>query len=362
MAKTNKKTKVIEKQKKSKKKAVILFTITFFTTLLLGISTYAWFSASLNVKVKFFDMKVSTDTGLFISLDGVEFSDTVEITYDSIITDLRNTYPGHTNQWANNGLWSVSSNGIPNPNSDKFAVYSGDINKYRDKERRGQLYLNTRIIPENETNEWNKFVSFDIFLKNVSGSPYNDNLYLTKDTFIEIDEGVDEEVRTNMQGIMNSLRLGIVRIGDTTNKAPVNVIQNLQCNNNCKMVIYEPNSRTHSPKSIEVAKEYGFDLVDGVYVPTYGIVKEGNYLNHKSGYMGLGAEFDPEHFRLQETIEYNDLETPIFQIPNGITKFRVYVWVEGQDIDSLETHSDGAPLAIGLDFIKDLAGYEPYNN
>ena len=54
----------------------------------------------------------------------------------------------------------------------------------------------------------------------------------------------------------------------------------------------------------------------------------------------------------------SNFSNPIFQIPNGITKARVYVWIEGQDIDALEVHSEGAPVALNLDLEKDLAGYE----
>ena len=33
---------------------------------------------------------------------------------------------------------------------------------------------------------------------------------------------------------------------------------------------------------------------------------------------------------------------------NAVTRFRVYVWLEGQDIDSLETDSDGAEVSISI--------------
>ena len=48
------------------------------------------------------------------------------------------------------------------------------------------------------------------------------------------------------------------------------------------------------------------------------------------------------------------------QLKAGVTKIRVYIWLEGQDVDSLETHSTGAPIDVVLDFIKDLAGYDGY--
>lgn len=338
----------------------LLILVVFFLFVALTFATYAWFSASLNVKVKFFDVKVSTETGLFISLDGINFSDSIEISRDSIINDLKSTYPNHTNQWAATGLWSVSSNGIPNSNSDKFAVYNGNMRKYTDKARKGLRYVNTTLMPEIESSEWNQFIAFDVFLKNVSGSPLKDNLYIGRGTYIDFDDTADAETREKMQDIFNTMRMGIVKIGETSSKSDINTIQNLQCNGECISLIYEPNSTKHNQESIDAAAELGISLSDNTYVPTYGVIAEGSQLNHKSGFLNSGVELDTEHFALQHTIFESDFSKPIFQIPNGITKLRVYVWIEGQDVDALEVHSEGAPVALNLDLEKDLAGYEEY--
>ena len=339
------------------RKTKILFLITFFACVTLIFATYAWFSASLNVKVKFFNVKVSTDTGLFISLDGINFSDTIEISRDSVIYNLRQNYPNHTNQWADYGLWSVSSNCIPNANSSKFAVYDGSMDKYRDKERKGQRYINTVLSPQNNASSNNRYIAFDIFLKNVSGSPNKDNLYISQDTFIDFEEDVDPEIKEKMEDIMNTLRIGIVKINETTLKADPTVIQNLQCNNECKAVIYEPNHLSHNSESILAAANMGVTIEDNMYVPTYGVIAQGKYLNHKSGFVNSGVALDTEHFALQNTIFEEDFEEPIFQVPNGITKARVYLWIEGQDIDALEVHSEGAPIYLNFNLEKDLAGY-----
>ena len=203
-----------EKQKKSvfplfRKKTRTVFIVTFLLFVSLIVATYAWFSASLNVKIKFFDIKVSTDTGLFISLDGIHFSDAIEVSRDSVIFDLKKNYPNHTNQWASGGLWSVSTNGIPNSNTGKFAVYEGKIGKYTDKPRKGIKFLNTTLMPEDKSTDYNQYIAFDIFLKNVSGSPKKDNLYIGAGTYIDFDETADEETIEKMQDIMNSLRSGV---------------------------------------------------------------------------------------------------------------------------------------------------------
>lgn len=340
---------------KHKKKITIL--VTFFVTVTLIAATYAWFSASLNVKVKFFDVKVSTDTGLFISLDGVNFSDTIEISKEAIIDKLTKTYPNHTNQWSANGLWSVSSNGILSPNQDKFSVFQGEVKKHRNREKRGQKYVDTYMLKEDSKSSGSSFISFDIFLKNVSGSPKKDNLYLTDGTEVYFDDSADKETQEKMEDILNSVRIGIVKIGETNLKASPSTIQNLKCSPKCESIIFEPNHLRHNEESINAMKEYGIQLVDNTYVDTYAVIKEGDNLDYKSGLLGT---LDTQHFGKQNTININDIKKPIFQIPNGITKLRVYLWLEGQDIDALEVHSEGAPIVLSLDLEKDLAGYDGY--
>lgn len=340
-----------------KQKPKLLVMIAFFSAILIIVATYAWLSASLNVKIKFFDLVVASDSGLFISLDGVNFGSEIEITLDTVIRDLNKTYPHHTNQWAGAGLWPVSTIGIKDANQDRFNVFKGEIVKYRHYQER-KKYLATFLIGEPEANTINQYIAFDLFLKNISGSPKNDNLFLLEDTFVELDEKISDDDKKAMSGIVDSMRFGFIKIGSVATTEPVSVIQNIKCNNNCQMVIFEPNGTSHSAVAIEKAAELGVIIKDGEYVPTYAVIKEGERLEHPNGHIGSGFPLDSEHFALQETIKETDLIKPIFEIPHGITKMRIYVWLEGQDIDSLETTSRGAALGIGINLEKDLAGYE----
>ena len=101
-------------------------------------------------------------------------------------------------------------------------------------------------------------------------------------------------------------------------------------------------------------------LVDGNKFPTYAYRKAGGPIYVENSISG-SSKIDREYFIPQETITDDTLDTYIFQIPNGITKARVYVWIEGQDIDSLETNSKGTDVDISVNFIKDTAGWEAYN-
>lgn len=341
----------MKKQNFGKRNFDLLVIVTFLTGVLLIISSYAWFYASLDVKVDFLTLETSSETGLFISLDGIEFGSTVEISEETLINQLRKTYPGNLSQWASRGLFSMSSNGISNNNTDKFDMFTSIKYDFKENDSSGKRYLTVIKTEEEKINSMNHFIAFDIFLKNVSGSPKSDNLYLVKGTGVNY---MNPEI-DDYDGTINSIRIGLVKIGSVPLKSHINTIQTIKCFNNCHSLIYETNSTIHSEGSIERAKEFGVNLVDGVYTPTYSLIKEGRYLDPATGQAGSGVELDTEHFIKQNTI--TSFENPIFQIPNAITKVRVYVWLEGQDMDNLSTSARGEKVSININFYKDLAGY-----
>ena len=224
---------------------------------------------------------------------------------------------------------------------------------YRREKDRG--FIRTVRSEEDEPREFNYYLAFDIFIKNKTGSPIADNLYLETTSQIVAPEEEDEE----MLGLVNSFRLGFVKVGSVAHNATVNEIQSISCNNNCESIIYEPNSKNHTDLSIERAEKYNIELVDGFEYPTYAYKREGGPIYVENSVSG-SDNIDYQYFKLQETITEDDFDEPIFQIPDGITKVRVYLWIEGQDIDSLETNSDGTEVEINIDFIKDQAGYDAF--
>lgn len=350
----NKKAKIIKYLKNRKHRIFLSILIIFFLGILLIFSAYAWFSTSLNVKIKTFNMIVSRNSGLSISFDAINYDKSIEISEDILINKLVETYPNNLSQWARNGLIPVSSPGIINSNNYFFDIYKSGGVRYKNRNR-DKAYITTIAAPETERSPVNNFIAFDLFLKNETGSPISDNLFLEQGTEFMMVSDHDEE----MVGLVNSVRIGFVKVGSVPHNTPVNTIQNLQCNNNCQSIIYEPNSMNHSEMSIERAKKFGINLKPGKEFPTYAYKKAGGpfeLIDTVSGSVGL----DYNYFKLQETMTTNAFDEPLFTIPNGITKIRVYVWIEGQDIDSLETDSEGAEVSISINFMKDTAGYTEY--
>lgn len=354
--------KTTKKKKKSKKISLIqkiklkftrfdhILLGVFFTGVLLLSATYAWFYASLNVRIESLSMTVSDESGLFISLDGVNFGSTIDVSKDILFNKIDKTYPTNTSQWPDTGLYPVSTNGVKNSNQSNFEIYSSTIS-YRDESRSKNRVISTKLTDESKPNSSSNFIAFDIFLKNITGSPYEDNIYLDSGTSVAL---ISENSEDQM-GIINSVRIGFLKMNTISKRSSVNEIQAIKCNNNCRSSIYEPNSYTHTKGSINRAMNFNLWIKDGTHVPTYSVINEGRYLELANGHEGSGVPLDEEHFALQNTI--TDPKNPVFGVATGITKVRVYVWVEGQDIDSLETRSKGSKISITINFYKDLAGY-----
>lgn len=338
-----------------KHKKIVLSIVIVFLGVLFIFSSYAWFSTALNVKVKKFNMVVARNGGLTISFDGINFNSYVEISRDVLITNLGSTYPNHVNQWALNGLTPISSNGISGDNNYFFDIFATSGVKYRNRKKENGFIYTNKVV-DTAPRSYNNYIAFDLFFKNVTGSPVADNLYFEEGTSITMTSDGNEE----MKGLTNSLRIGIVKVGTVPHGSDVSTIQNMKCQGTCEAIIYEPNSKNHTDLSIERAMKYDINLIDGKRFPTYAMIKEGGPIYVKDNVSG-SPNLDLNYFSLQNTIHEEDFERPLFEIPDGITKARVYLWIEGQDIDSLETDSEGADLYIDISFIKDTVGYDTFN-
>lgn len=350
---SKRKTSLSDKADERRKKNIyiILFAL-FCLGVLLIVAVYAWLSTALNVKVKTFNMVVTKNEGLTISFDAIHYDNSVEISRDALIDNLTSLYPNHKNQWATNGLIPVSSPGVTNPNQYFFDIYKSSGVNYRDRKKE-KGFVVTELDDESEPRHFSYFIAFDLFLKNDSGSPVSDHLFLDDGTGVEVSENASEE----MLGLVNSIRFGFVKVGSVPLNTDPTTVQNIQCNNDCVSTIYEPRNLDHTSLSIERAKKYGIHLEDQTYFPTYAFKRSGGPFRLTDIVSGA-ANMDFNYFQLQETKRNLEFDTPLFMIPNGITKMRVYVWIEGQDIDSLETNSEGTDVDLSINFAKDTYGYD----
>lgn len=189
-----------------------------------------------------------------------------------------------------------------------------------------------------------KFVAFDIFLKTTEDK----DLYLTSESKI-IYNG---EVST---GTENAMRVAFVVEGNTSTGDSIGNIQALRTSDVNNVYIWEPNYDTHTPTGISNARDtYGIttSATGGAIIPYDGVMSEvketdnitlGNALASK--YPDLFARVTPKI----TTIKGNQAYQNLFTLQAGITKVRVYMWLEGQDVDC-ENNASVGDLSFDLQF------------
>ncbi len=333
-----------------------LFLIFMFAVLLI-VSSYAWFSTTLNVKIKTFNLLVTKNDGLSISHDAVTYGNYIEISRELLYDDLGRTYPGFKTMWNANGLVPVSTNGPGSRNTHFFDVYTTSGILYSDFVNKKNGIVTTKLYDQSVPKKYSYFLAFDVFFHNDTGSPVADNLYFDGGTGFVINEELDEQ----MQGLINSLRVGIVKVGSLPKTATPSEVQNIKCNNDCEAIIFEPFSTQHAQMAIDNAARHDIEVIDGEEFPTYANVHAVEKKPIKDVISG-SPTLDTDNFKLQNTITEDDFDKPLFTVPDGYTKARIYVWIEGQDIDSLETLSSGTNVDISINFVKDTLGYDSFND
>lgn len=318
----------------------ILLVFTLITGVIFIYATYAWFSASLNVVISDFKMTTESTDNLYISLDGITWSDEIDINKNNLLTVLTGTYPDHNTQWSDS-LTPVSLVGISDVNQQKFDIFTHKFQKILRPDYNNNDKLSFFQVDEDKVNGDSRFMAFDIFIKNVTPSPYSDDLFI--DSSSKFSNSIPDKTDDSA---LNAVRLGVIFSDVTSVDSSINTIQSLGCNGRCRDFIYEPNAYNHTDVSISDANKHGVNLVNGTYYETYGLHNEGEDIKIWSGVKNNKVAIDYNYFRLQETA--TDYNTPMFQIPKGIVKARIYVWIEGQDIDIIEHVKKDYQISVSL--------------
>lgn len=181
---------------------------------------------------------------------------------------------------------------------------------------------------ETDTNgETGKYIAFDLFFKVDKES----------DIWITPTSGV-KTTDTNDTGIKNASRIGFVVLGNTTAGAAVSDIQALNKGTSSSTYIWEPNYNIHTPAGIANARDvYGVTTTaDGTILPYSGVISDitdtDNILLGEATQTKDATKFKDVTITYQTKSGYTHY-IPAFKLSNGITKVRIYMWVEGQDVD-----------------------------
>ena len=332
MAKNNKK-------RRSRKilLALLMLLLTFVT---LSTSTYAWFTANKTVTVSTINVNVAAANGLQISVDGLEWKSV--ITNQDIIDTIgeSSTYATNTNQLPNlaTNLAPVSTVGTID-STGKMEMYLGEVVS----DAAGNYQLTATKSTETKTTTAGHFVVFDLFFQVQEDT----TIYLTDKSKIAAgvaEGGVDS-------GIQNAARVAFINEGNTAAGSSGTAIQGL-VDASATPVIWEPNYDVHTDSAVAHALS-----TYGTTTTTTGATRL-TYLGVKAPIatpVALDSD-DTNYFtQVNPTIATpvagisGDAYQKAFDIKAGITKIRVYMWVEGQDVDC-ENMASGGQIAFDLQF------------
>lgn len=323
-------------EKKRKNRLFYLLLLLFITSISLSVSSYAWFTSNRLVKVDLLNVSVKAQGGIEISVDGSNWKSSVSA---DDITKARENYPSSVNQIPN-VLEPVSS--VMDIDNGKVKLFYGVALNNSD----GDYVLDTTRSIEEESfgNESSgKFVTFDLFLKVNKDT----DLYLTPES--NVTYGGDTSF-----GIENAVRFAFVLEGSTFTGSPLNVIQGLSTNDRNDVYTWEPNYDVHTANGVSNARDiYGINIgttsdkldYDGV-ASEFG--KDKNVTINKAT-----SKYYPEYFGNAKIDFYTTSgfsnNVKMFNIKNGISKIRVYMWIEGQDVDC-ENNASIGDVALSLQF------------
>lgn len=308
--------------KKNKRKSSLKSTLLLLllTLILLISSSYAWFTSNRTVSIDTIEVNVAASSGLQISADAA--------VWKSVLTvdELKTGYTGSANQIPGT-MAPVSTDGTV-ATGGLLNMFLGEV-----ESTDGEFLLTTTKQTDKQGTD-GYYVVFDIFLKVDTDSA----LYLTTDSGVSA-SGEDK-------GLQNAARIAFVNQGHADLGTAIGTMQAL--NRGTSSLIWEVNNNAHTGAAITNAQTYGLTIDDNDVIPSYyGVSSEfaGVALNNKDE--GKFAEVTPW---LSSGVAGTNAK--FADLTSGITKYRVYMWVEGQDVDC-ENSASGRSIKFDLGFTLD---------
>ena len=334
--KTNKK-----KQEKNRKKIFILILMILFTGVVLTSSTYAWFTANKTVTVEKIDVNVAASHGLQVSVDAVNWKTVIS---NADINGAGTNYQAAVNQLptyspdggATNSIVPVSTVGEIDSTTGFMKMFEGEIGSNAG----GQYILTAEQVTEEHRSNGGSFIAFDIFFQTNQA----EEIYLTSNSSI-IALG-------DSTGIENASRVAFINHGTVAAGSAAADAQKLKAGT--APVIWEPNYDIHTAAAVKNASDtYGINTTQtgGSVLTYYGVKADitstaNVLLNDKTDkFFGL---VEPQ-ITTPATGITQEAYKKVFDIQAGITKVRIYMWVEGQDVDC-ENNASGGSISYNLQF------------
>ena len=385
-----------EKSQKNKRKSEMnaMFFIILIAAVMFIISTYAWFSTQKNVSITNLQGTVEVAEGLEISLDAQNWSNGIVLgKEEGQLSIIDNAYTGHHNISPTEML-PVSTLGLVSSNT------MTDLKMLRGKIENSKILSEIKPMNEQQTDatkaDYPGYFAFDIFLKNSSKNDTQDDiLQLNYDSSLEIMDA--SKVNT---GLQNTARVAFVKYSGTSDvmanqatilKETAGIGVGTAASYISDVAIWEPNSNAHSEyivtnnnmitwsaadstayatKTLDNGKK-GFDVT--TQMPTYALKEssEGATINDIYKWDGSETKIQKQYVLqtkvtakasteddyaledgVQDLVSTSNGTTKFGIAPSKISRIRIYVWLEGQDVDCINYASHGGGIKVNIGLVK----------
>ena len=384
-----------EKSKKDKKKSEMnaMFFIILLALVMFIISTYAWFSTQKNVSITNLNGTVEVAEGLEISLDAKNWSNGLILgTEDGQLSIIDDAYDGHHNISPSEML-PVSTLGTPTGNQADLKMLRGKTenpNKGLYKLKEIQAMVETETNPAKAT--FPGYFAFDVFLRNSSKDESKDDvLQLNYDSSLQI-----IEAEKSATGLQNTARVAFAKYNGTSDvmaeqadilKDTAGIGVGAASPYITDVAIWEPNSNDHvdyivtnnnyiqwasadankyATKDLGAGKK-GFDTT--TQMPTYALKESSIGGNIEDIYVWNGSEANLQKQNTLQTTKKSEADYTVkegvqnlvsatdgsttFTIPaSKVCRLRIYVWLEGQDVDCINYASYGGGIKVNIGLVK----------
>lgn len=325
------------KKRKKSKKIFIAILMILFTGVILTASTYAWFTANKTVTVSEIDVNVTTSEGLQISTDASAWK--TVISNDDITTV---TYPGNTNQLPKETatIKPTSTIGEIDGATGFMKMFVGTV----ESNDSGNYILTAEQSVETKSTTTGDFVVFDLFFQTNAAA----TVYLTSSSSV-----IASKTAT---GIQNAARVGFVVQGHAAAGTDATTIRALKNDGTGSVpaIIWEPNNDVHTAAAVKHAADVYQISTQQAGAPKLaykGVKKDISKTANiplNSAETEYFADVTPNISTTVTGIPTTKYER-VFDLEAGVTKVRIYMWVEGQDVDC-EDNASGGAVAYNLQF------------
>lgn len=337
-----------QKKNDKRRRLLLLMLLLVLMGTVFGTATYAWFTSNKTVSMDSLDVEVRSVNGLQISTDATNWK--AKISVDDLIgANIGSYYPGAKNQLPAI-MGHMSSDGTTT--GGLLNMYFGDVKTKEDGSgfeftatREGEVKcVATSRTTESVTNCTDDvhFIAFDIFFKVNT----NADIVLGAASNV-VKNGVDDK------GIQNTARVAFVNYGSVDLNAEPSAAQALTTPED--VIIWEPNAGNHTTYGIANAANYGISNLSTNMstATTYYAIKNNittpvSLYDLKSGNSNV-MQMSPDIITYSQNGVNTSGDQAFISLNAGVTKVRVYWWVEGQDVDT-ENNATGTSMKLDLEF------------